>query len=95
MERMKLYAWILIVAALVIQYFIARRRFNRRGVGGLQHYNSFEKAVVTGSIEKAGKWISILMLVSGLVILLMLWTDKKLVERNREKVPTEQSGDSR
>lgn len=94
MERMSLYAWVLIITALVIQYLIARRRFKRRGVGGLQHYQTFEKAVVTSSFEKVGKWLSIFMLIAGVLILAMLWTDKKLVERNQDKTPLEQTEDS-
>ena len=32
---------IMIIIGLVIRFFIGRNKFNRRGVGGLQHFSSF------------------------------------------------------
>jgi len=37
----------LLAICLFIRYQIGKRRFNRRGIGGLQHYSSYRKAVAT------------------------------------------------
>ena len=42
----------LIGICLFIRYQIGRRRFNRRGIGGLQHFSSYRKAVTIGILEK-------------------------------------------
>jgi hypothetical protein len=36
---------------LVLRYLIGRRRFNRRGVAGLQQFRSYRHFVVTATIE--------------------------------------------
>ncbi len=49
-------------------YFVGRRRFNRRGIGGLQHYNSYETAIVTTLFEKLVKLLGIVLLIIGLLM---------------------------
>lgn len=43
-------AWIMAVAILV-KLIIAARRFNRRGMGGLQHFQNFYAGLFTVIIE--------------------------------------------
>lgn len=62
--------WLLIGVGIVIRYIIARRKFNRRGVGGLQHYRSFERGVLTTFFEWVFRWAAILMMVYGVLCLL-------------------------
>jgi len=45
-------ALLLIALCLFIRYHINRRRFNRRSVAGLQHFNSYHHFLVITAIEK-------------------------------------------
>ncbi|WP_431199573.1 hypothetical protein ACQ86K_00860 [Mucilaginibacter sp. P19] len=42
---------LLIAICLFIRYCIGRRRFNRRGIAGLQTFSSYRRFVVTTTIE--------------------------------------------
>lgn len=53
-------ALILIALCLFVRYGIGRRRFNRRGVAGLQQFSSYRRFVVTTTLEM------ILMIVANL-----------------------------
>lgn len=57
---------ILFIGGLTIRYTINRRRFNRRGVGGLQHFKNYEHATLLTFIEKVGKLLSGIMLLAGI-----------------------------
>jgi len=37
----------LLAICLFIRYRVGKRRFNRRGIGGLQHFRTYRKAVAT------------------------------------------------
>lgn len=58
------------VIALLIRYWVGRRRFNRRGVGGLQHFSNYEKAVVTTFFEKLLMLASFALLLIAAILLL-------------------------
>lgn len=45
-------ALLLIAFCLLIRYAIHRRRFNRRGVAGLQQFSSYHHYMVVTTIEK-------------------------------------------
>lgn len=62
--------WLLIGGGIVIRYIIARRKFNRRGVGGLQHFRSFERGVLTTFFEWLLRWGAVAMMVYGVLCLL-------------------------
>lgn len=47
-----LFALLLIAFCLFVRYIIHRRRFNRRGVAGLQHFSSYHHYVAVTTIEK-------------------------------------------
>ncbi|RVT98439.1 hypothetical protein EOD41_16750 [Mucilaginibacter limnophilus] len=42
----------LFAICLFIRYHIGRRRFNRRGIGGLQQFSSYGKAVIITFLER-------------------------------------------
>ncbi|TKT85987.1 hypothetical protein [Dyadobacter frigoris] len=52
----------MVLISLVIRFIIGRRRFNRRGLGGLQQYSSYSKGLVVGFIER------FLMMLTGVLI---------------------------
>jgi len=72
--------WAYLLVGLVVRFIIARRRFNRRGVGGLQHYRSFEHSVVIRFVEWTARWTAVLMIVYGVLNLLA-----GLVQRDKER----------
>ena len=39
-----------------IRLFVGMRQFNRRGLGGLQHFNNYFVGLITLSIEWVLKW---------------------------------------
>lgn len=59
-------AIIFLIICLVIRYVINKRRFNRRGTGGLQHFKNYERGWLITLAEK------ILMLVTFIIILITL-----------------------
>ncbi|MBK0379368.1 hypothetical protein [Mucilaginibacter segetis] len=61
--------FLLLVACFFIRYQIGRRRFNRRGVGGLQQFSSYRKAVVTTFLETLILFIGNLCGFAGLYLL--------------------------
>jgi len=65
-----LMALILMGAGLFIRYHIGRRRFNRRGVAGLQHFSTYGKAVIITAIEKLFSLMAYLCLLAGLILLI-------------------------
>ncbi|MBS1631593.1 MAG: hypothetical protein JST10_03365 [Bacteroidetes bacterium] len=52
---------------LAVKLFIGMRRFNRRGVGGLQHFNNYFIGLITLFLEWILKWTSTIMMLWGLV----------------------------
>jgi hypothetical protein len=60
---------ILTVSALVVRYHIGRRRFNRRGIGGLQQFPTYSRFVATMLVEKVIYFLATLCLWAGLSLL--------------------------
>ncbi|MXN91115.1 hypothetical protein GR160_07715 [Flavobacterium sp. Sd200] len=56
--------------ALLIRFWVNRRRFNRRGWGGMQHFTSYGKALFTTAIEKILMLIAGVMMVAAILLLL-------------------------
>lgn len=63
---------ILIILGVLVRYAVARRRFYRRGVAGLQHYPNFLTALFTTVIEWLLVWLSY-----GLILLGVVWNIPK------------------
>jgi len=62
---------LLFIMGALIRYAVNRRRFNRRGVAGLQCFKSYEHATLITFIEKTGMLLAIIMLVVGLFFLVL------------------------
>lgn len=82
--------WLLLAAGIIIRYIIARRMFNRRGLGGLQHYRSFEQGIINTFLEWVCKWAAILMIIVGILNLLVALNHqdkegKATLEQSRHK----------
>lgn len=59
------------VIGLTIRFVIGRRRFNRRGVGGLQHFSSYSKGLVVGFIERMLMFVSVILIVGSFILFLV------------------------
>jgi len=84
---------ILLGGGIGLLYWINERRFNRRGVGGLQHYSSFRRALATSSLEKLAKWISWLLIITGLVFSAGHFLNSHTTNTQREKTERAKSHD--
>lgn len=51
---------------LAIRLFVSMRQFNRRGLGGLQHFNNYFVGLITLSIEWVLKWAALALILCGL-----------------------------
>lgn len=62
-------AWIM-AGAIMVKIIISARRFNRRGIGGLQHFNSFYAGLFTVIIE----WV-----LSIAAVVAIIWSTLQLL----------------
>ncbi len=51
---------------LAIRLFVGMRQFNRRGLGGLQHFNNYFVGLITLAIEWVLKWAALALMLFGL-----------------------------
>jgi len=51
---------------LAIRLLVGMRQFNRRGLGGLQHFNNYFVGLITLSIEWVLKWVAFALMLWGL-----------------------------
>jgi len=57
---------ILFFIGLGIRLFIGMRQFNRRGLGGLQHFNNYFVGLITLLMEWVLKWVAFALMLWGL-----------------------------
>jgi hypothetical protein len=60
---------ILTAVGLLIRFHISRRRYNRRGIGGLQQFPTYGRFIFTVTLEKIIYFIGTLCLIAGLILL--------------------------
>lgn len=60
---------LLLALGLFIRYHIGRRRFNRRGIGGLQQFPTYGRFIFTVTVERVIYFIGSLCLWAGLLLL--------------------------
>jgi hypothetical protein len=63
-----LIAFLLIGIGLLLRYLISRRRFNRRGVAGLQLFSSYEKWWFITRIEAIIYLLALLAIIGGIIL---------------------------
>ena len=76
---------IVIVIAIVLIYWINRRKFYRRNGMGAEGFSSFEASVFTRFIERVGKWIAYALIVVGI---LFIWSYTQM-KKDKEKQKVE------
>ena len=67
-----------------LRLWVKRRRFYRRGPGGVQHFSRYSKAVLISMIEGFLMFVSIPMMILGMLIL-FLWSIY-LIDRSKYKI---------
>ncbi|MEO6283980.1 MAG: hypothetical protein ABIN80_09290 [Dyadobacter sp.] len=65
------YGILLLLIGVGIRIFVGKRRFNRRGYGGAQLYNSYWSAALISTIEGVLMIISALSIVGGALLVLV------------------------
>lgn len=64
---------LMILFGIYLRYWINRRKFNRRGPNGLEHFSSYEKSVATRSVEGFGKLLAYAFILIGLFLIINNW----------------------
>lgn len=75
---------IALIIGVSLRYWINRRKFYRRSPMGVEGFSSYEKSVVTIFFEGSLKWISVGLIIFGL---LMLWSYSKKESNEKRPVP--------
>lgn len=71
---------VMLIGGIAINIWVNRRRFSRRGPGGLQHFSTYSKSVFTTLGERIAKILALVMIVLGIGALLYghkLQTDRR------------------
>jgi hypothetical protein len=63
----------LIIVGFLARTLISRRRFNRRGVAGLQLFSSYTKWLITTRLESLFNLIAFLFILAGIVLTACGW----------------------
>lgn len=56
-----------VILGFIIRYKINKRRFNRRGLAGLQHFKNHEQAWLVIFVERIFMVLSFIIIVTGLI----------------------------
>ena len=64
------YGGLFLSMGIALRYIIDRRRFNRRGIGGLQHFRNYERAVFITFLEWLGCLTANALMLLGLFLLI-------------------------
>lgn len=70
-NHLTLYAIILLTIGLLLRYIIGKRRFNRRGIAGMQYFKFYGVALVTTIIERIVNIIATLMIIGAIILYLI------------------------
>ena len=81
---------IVIVIAIVLIYWINRRKFYRRNGMGAEGFSSFEASVFTRFIERIGKWVAYALIIIGILFIWSYTQMKKDKEKEQQEIKTEQ-----
>ena len=70
-NHITIYAIFLLIIGISIRFVINRRRFNRRGIAGLQYFKSYTNALFITTIEKGLNFIAVLMIIGAIILYLI------------------------
>ena len=72
---------VFIISSLYLSFGRGKRKFNRRNVAGRETFRSYEQSLFTRWLENSTSFLSILLMVLGIIILLMAIFDAKDIMR--------------
>ncbi|WP_241317901.1 molybdenum ABC transporter permease [Chryseobacterium arthrosphaerae] len=75
-----------IVVAVVLIYWINRRRFYRRNAAGVEIFSGYTKAISVRFLERIGKLFAYALIILGVVC---IWTYSQM-KKDKQEVKTEQ-----
>jgi uncharacterized membrane protein len=85
------YGIILCLTGLFIRYIIGKRRFNRRGIGGLQHYGNYTTAILTTIIEWVFSIIGFALILFGFCLIGLGWLENHSSQRQQQPTVQQKS----
>jgi hypothetical protein len=62
-----------LLTGIIINMIISKRRFNRRGIAGLQLFSSYTKWLITTRLESLFNFIAYLFIIAGIFIMACGW----------------------
>lgn len=74
----------LLGGGFALRVWVNRRRFYRRGPGGLQHFSRYSKAVLVSMVEGFMMFVSIPLIILGMLVL-FFWSIY-LIDRGKYKI---------
>lgn len=69
LTSVQLHGIYLLLFGLAIRFTVGRRRFKRRGAGGLQHFRSYLMALVITTIESLFNIAGLIAILTGLLLI--------------------------
>ncbi|MDR7131671.1 hypothetical protein J2X69_004035 [Algoriphagus sp. 4150] len=78
----------LVLSGFAIRYWVGKRRFYRRGPGGLQHYSHYSRALIVSTIERVANFLSLPIILVGIFLLVFWWMYVReiVLDRNKDDV---------
>ncbi|MBS1526295.1 MAG: hypothetical protein JST19_11640 [Bacteroidetes bacterium] len=70
-----------ILLSLYLSYWRGKRKFNRRNAFGREEFSSYEKSLMNGWTENFASFLSILLMILGIILLLFAYFDSKDIMR--------------
>lgn len=88
MSSVQIIGILAVIIGLFLRYTVGKRRFYRRGPGGMQEFSSYAKAVTFTYLERLMNIIGTLLIIGGIVLFLAEVYNKKMAAKHREKSRT-------
>lgn len=73
MEHIVVIAWTVVIIGILMRYYVAKKRFKRRAITGMQLFGSYEKAVAITVFERFLKLVGTLLILLGIIVLILIW----------------------
>jgi hypothetical protein len=71
LTAVSIYGLVLLSTGIGLRILIEKRRFERRGFAGLQHYSNYWAGLLTTILESLGAILSLLMMLGGAMLLIV------------------------
>lgn len=76
----QIFGILLLLTGFIIHLIVGKRRFDRRGVGGMQHFRNYWTALIVTFFEWLVSVASKLLILSGLLLLLVECYNSRLIK---------------